>query len=361
MTIPPSGQWPPGPQGPPQYWGPPAPPPKGGGKTKWVLGALGILLVVVVTVVATLFIARDDGRNTPRVSTPPLSNQADNSDIASKDDHGSAGIVIEDPTCTAWGPLNAAFVNASDGGWGQRDPAVPAERWTPEQRDQYAAVAAALRKSADRSLELARQTPHRTMRELYVQFAAYSRAYVDQVAEYMAETDLLVRVAISISTALTAICDSVSSGAAGSRGALVAQAAPPTVVAQVGSPNDSQRFLDSADPVCKDWLSMVDTFSSDTNAWRSIDPNVSAAQFNQDQLAINASVRPIMQSFATQAQMLGRKSGNGVFEDIATLSAQYWRAYASALPTYTPADNYLQVAAGSAAGAVSGACRAAGS
>lgn len=361
MTMPPSAQWPPPPQGPPPYWGSPLPPPKRGGKTKWVLGGLGILVVVVVTVVATLFIARDDGGNTTRASTPASNDPVDNSDIASRDDRGSAGIVVEDPTCTAWDPINAAFVNASDGGWGQRDPAIPAERWTPEQRNQYEAVAAALRRSADRSLELARQTPHRTMRELYLQFAAYSRAYVDQVAEYTAETDLLVRVAISISTGLTAICDSASSGAAGSRGALVAQAAPPTVVAQVGSPDDPHRFLESADPVCKEWLAMVDVFSSDTGAWRSIDPNISATQFNQDQLAINASVRPIMQSFATQAQMLGRKSNNGVFEDIATLSAQYWRAYASALPTYTPADNYLQVAAGSAAGAVSGACRAVGS
>ncbi|WP_255507308.1 hypothetical protein [Mycolicibacterium sp. 018/SC-01/001] len=199
------------------------------------------------------------------------------------------------------------------------------------------------------------------MRELYLQFSAYSRAYVDQLDEYTADTDLLVRVAISVSTALTAICDSVTFGAAGSRGALVAQPAPPAVIAEVESLNDPRPFLAGADPVCKDWLSMVDVFSSNTAAWRSIDPNISAAQFNQEQLATNASVRPIMQSFATEAQMLGRKSKNGVFEDLATLSAQYWRAYASALPTYTPADNYLQIAAGSAAGAVSGACRAAGS
>ncbi|RZT24512.1 hypothetical protein EV589_0222 [Mycobacterium sp. BK558] len=364
MTMPPPGQWPPPPQGPPQgppQWNPQqGPPPKGGNKAKWILGGLALLVVVVVSMVATLLVTRSSsGSTTPTASGPP-STSVDASNIASADDREPAGIITDDPTCSAWGPTNAAFVHASDGGWGQRDPTIPADRWTPDQRSQYEAVGAALNAVADRSVQLARQTPHRPMRELYEQFAAYGRAYAERIQNYTAEADQLARVAVSTSSAVTAICDAITYGSAGARMPLVARAAPPTVVANVDDSTRPQRFLTTAGPVCADWLSAVDRFSTDTEAWRTIDPNIPSAQLDERQRDINAAVMPIMQSFATNTQILGRKSKNPVLEDFATLSAQYRRAYVSALPTYTPADNYLQMAAGSAAGAVSGACRAAG-
>ena len=48
-----------------------------------------------------------------------------------------------------------------------------------------------------------------------------------------------------------------------------------------------------------------------------------------------------MSANADEMERLGRQSGNPTFEDIAVLAAQYQRAYVTALPTYTSADNFL--------------------
>jgi hypothetical protein len=198
------------------------------------------------------------------------------------------------------------------------------------------------------------------VRELYEQFIAYSRKYVERIPNYVEADDLFVRVSISTSTTLSAVCDAITYGSAGARAPLVAEAAPPSTPSAAENPDEAAIFLSSSNPVCPDWLNAVDEFSRDTEAWRSVDPNVPATQLDATQRDIYAAVIPVMGAFATKSQLLGIQSKNPIFSDFATLSAQYRRAYSAALLTYAPADNYLQIAAGSAAGAISGACRAAG-
>ena len=369
MTTPPPGQWPPPPPsapppGPPS-WGPPQPwnqqpPPSGGSRSKWILGALALLVVVVVTVVATLLFTRDGSGEGPPIASSTPSTSVDTPDIASADDRDPVGIILEDPTCQSWTPIAAAFAHASANGWDTRDPAIPATQWTAEQKDQYEAVGAALRDGADRTVDLARKTPHRVMRELYEQFIAYSRAYVEQIPDYTAASDHLARVSIGISTTLNAVCDSITYGAAGARSPLVARAAPPKEFGAAGDPEQAERFLPSPNSVCPEWLSAAKQFSNDTAAWRSIDPNTPASGLDPAQRAINAQVMPVMNTFADDTQRLGRRSDNTVWADLATFSAQYRRAYSSALLTYAPADNDLQIAASNLAGAISEACRAVG-
>jgi hypothetical protein len=48
-----------------------------------------------------------------------------------------------------------------------------------------------------------------------------------------------------------------------------------------------------------------------------------------------------MSSNADALEDMGRRSGNPIFEDFAVLAAQYRRAYAKALPTYTKIDSLL--------------------
>lgn len=362
MSNPPPGQWPappPTPPTPPPWSQQPPGPRRGGNSGKWLLGGLALLVVVVVTVVATLLVTRE-GTSSPEppAASAPSSTTPDVSDVASADDRGPAGIILDDPTCERWAPISAAFGSASDAGWGNRDPAIPKANWTPDQRNQYTAVSAALRDAADRTIALARQTPHRVMREIYEQFIAYSREYLSRLENYTASDDLFVRVSISTSMALDGICGAIKYGAAGSRSPLVPAAAPPSDFAHIDDPENASFFLESTNPVCPQWLAAVDRFTNDTEAWRSTDPNTPATAFSPEQRALNNAVMPVMESFATQAQLLGRESDNPVWSDLATMSAQYRRAYVSALLTYTVADNYLHMAAGSAAGAISGACRA---
>lgn len=374
MTTPPPGQWPP-PRPPSEptkgdprggLWGPQSSDQQqassrsiGGGK--WALGGLAVLVIVVVTVVATILVLKPDSDSSnPPIASTPQSATVDTSDIASANDRSPAGIILDDPTCQSWTPIAAAFGHASSGGWDTRDPAIPATNWTPEQRMQYEAVEVALRDAADRTVELARQTPHRVMREIYEQFIAYSREYVSRIDSYTERADIFARVAVSTSEALSGICGAITYGAAGARAPLVPPAGPPISVASPADPGSAEVFLSEANPVCPEWLKVVNKFLADTEAWRSIDPNTPATELTQEERAINASVMPIMEAFATETQLLGNRSDNAVWADYATLSAQYRRAYVSALSTYTVADDYLQLAAGSVAGAISSACEAVG-
>jgi hypothetical protein len=65
-----------------------------------------------------------------------------------------------------------------------------------------------------------------------------------------------------------------------------------------------------------------------------------------------------MNALADKLQSLGERSGNLTFQDFATLSAQYRRAYVQALPTYIPADNFLSETAISLGSVVKTACGA---
>ncbi|CAN3126399.1 hypothetical protein ACNUDN_00156 [Mycobacterium sp. smrl_JER01] len=378
MTTPPPGQWPP-PQ--PPRSGPP-PEPQGHQSTwhrgqgewgqqhsdrrrpdnvgKWVLGGLAVLVIIVVTTLVTTLVLRGSDTRKDPTAAPLTSASPVKSDVASAKDDGPVTVITQDPTCEAWMSVVAGFAHASDGGWNTRDPKIPATQWTSELRNQYQAVEAAMLEASQRTIDLAKQTPHRVMRILYEQFAAYSRAYIDRLPSYREPDDHLVRVAIGFSTGLNAICDSIAFGVAGARAPLVPGASAPHGIDRDPRPEDAQIFLNSPSSICDQWLSSAKRFTDDTAAWRTVDPNVSSADLNADQRMINAEVAPIMEKFATETQLMGLQSGNGAWADVATLSAQYRRAYVSALLTYVPADNNLQIAAGSLTGAISEACRAAG-
>ena len=367
MTTPPPGPWPPPPPGPgqqPPAWGPQPPweppPQRGGNRGKWILGGIALVVVIGLTVVATLLVTRGgSGSGEPTASAPP-STSADTSDIASADDRGPVGIITEDPTCAAWGPIAAAFAQGQNNGWERRDPALTEGEWTSDQRKQYAAVASVLRDTADRSMALASETPHRVMRELYEQFIAYNRAYAARVETYTPDADHLVRVSISIASSLNAICDAIAYGAAGARSPLIARAAPPIgPLSEINLASPSV-FLDSPNAMCAPWLEAAQRFVAETTDWRAVDPNVPAVDLSPDQRETNARASTLMFSFADETQRLALQTGNAVWQDIATLSAQYRRAYASALMTYAPADNFLQIAASYLAGSVTEACRAVG-
>ncbi|PRC46763.1 hypothetical protein C6A85_88430 [Mycobacterium sp. ITM-2017-0098] len=66
----------------------------------------------------------------------------------------------------------------------------------------------------------------------------------------------------------------------------------------------------------------------------------------------------ILQENAGQIQNLGSVSQNPILSDFASLAAQYQRAYVQSIPSYTPADNYLNSTAAELVVAVSQACLA---
>ncbi|MEO3759570.1 hypothetical protein ABGB19_14945 [Mycobacterium sp. B14F4] len=349
------GHWGPQSQGPwpQQQWQSGPPQKKRGNGWKWALGAVALLAVVGVTVAVTVSVTSGDGNGddpTPSGETYGL---------ASADNKGPVNIITEDPSCAAWIPIQSTLAN-SQGAWAERDPSIPATSWTAEQRAQYEVARDAYSDAADQTVQLVKVTPHRVMRELYEQFIAYARGYIDAIPQYSPEDDYLSGVATASSAALGYICGAISYDAAQARAPLVADAPAPTKLAPLSDPSSPQRLLTRPDPTCSEWDSLLTQFQVDTKAWQALDANIPASDWTPEQRAVIDSVIPVMKTFADDIEELGRQSTNAVMQDFAILAAQYRRAYANALPTYNSADSYLARTANRTTAVIYDACNAVG-
>ena len=356
---PPGGQPGGAPQsGPQPPWGPPpGPPPGRGGKGKWIFGGIALLAVIAVTVVITVLVV---GKGSGGGESPTPTN-GNGSDFASANDKGPVGIITEDPTCDAWGRVAGEYSEKSKAvNWSSRDQSLPASAWTAEQRAMYDTVGQAMADAADQTVNLVKLTPHRVMRELYEQFIAYSHALVNRIPTYAADDRYLAGTTDGMASALSMICSAIDNRSAQPLAPLIPEAAPPTTISPPGDPAQPTRFLTAVDPVCSDWISVVDRFSADTADWRATDPNIAATQWTPDVKALNDAVAPTMTAEADDLERLGRRSDNPTLQDIAVLAAQYQRAFVKALPTYTTADFYLSEAASYSVSSVNAACKAVG-
>ncbi|WP_234817099.1 MULTISPECIES: hypothetical protein [Mycolicibacterium] len=314
------------------------------------------MAIIGVTAAVTLSVAGGGNGDGSPTASPP-SRSAANSDIASANDTGPVGIITEDPSCAAQSPVLITLAEKTNNGWPDRDPTTPATEWTPELRAKYVAFGEAMRGAADQLAPLAKLTPHRVMRELYEQFIAYARAYAESIPTYGPRDDYFVRVANLASDAIGNVCAAISYGSAAARAPLVTALSEPSEVAPVGDPTNPQMFLTESNPICGEWDSALTQFYNETSEWESTDPNVPAAQWTPEQRSLNDGVAPVMRRLANQLQVLGERSANPTLRDFAQLSAQYRRAYAAALPSYTPADHYLVTTALKLGGLVNVACQ----
>jgi hypothetical protein len=371
-SPPPPDQWlPPQPmggpsQGPPfgpSPWGPqqqPGPPNRGGG-LKWVLGAVVLLLVVAVSVGATLLFTRDDtGGDSPTGTASPTSSSGPASDIASANDKGPVQIITEDPTCAPWAPINNTLANRQKNGWTNRDPTVPAVAWSTDIRTIFNEVGIAFDEAADETVPLAKLTPNRVMRELYEQFIAYARAYANSLPTYTEPDNNLANVAVSSSLVLTHICDAANNGSAAARAPLVTQTMQPTAPATAGDPAKPLRFLTSPDPICQEWISAGTQFNNDMTAWAQSDPRIPVDQWSDEQKSLSTAVTPVLTKYADDMQSIAMRSTNPVLQDFAAVSAVYLRAYVQALPTYNPNDRHLYTTAMQSSLIIDAACLGAG-
>nr|WP_090277565.1 hypothetical protein [Mycolicibacterium komanii]CRL72220.1 hypothetical protein CPGR_02748 [Mycolicibacterium komanii] len=356
MSFPPSpGGPPPGNQGPPQgYSGPYGPPPqqpqwpqlwqpgspqkKRGNGWKWVLGGIALLAVIGVTAAVTISVTSDKADD--RDPAP----SGETYGLASANDTGPVNIITEDPTCAAWGPINQTFVDVQKKGWSNRNASIAAPNWTPEERAAYERVAEASRKAADQTVALSKLTPHRVMRELYEQFIAYARAYSEAVPSYTPADNHLAGVTVTTSSVLVYICSAITSGSAEARAPLIDSPSAPTEIAPLSNPNDPQKFMATVDDTCADWDQLLNKFNLDTRPWQAVDTNTPVTEWSPEQRAAAEAVVPVMNELADNVRSLGERSPNPILRDFAVLAAQYRRAFAEALPTYTPSDVYLDLA-----------------
>ncbi len=346
------------PGGQPQWQPQPAPRRRGSG-WKWALGGVALVAVIGVTAAVTLSVAGNgNGNGASAGATQPSGDST--SDIASANDTGPVTVITEDPTCAAQDPiLRTMGDKRRNAGWNERDASKPASEWTPAVRAQFEQAGTAMRAAANQLAPLAKLTPHRVMRELYEQFIVYARAYADSFPTYTAPDENLTLTANSITSVISHICGAIENGSAAARAPLISPNEPPSQVAPVGNPANPQRFLEEPNPVCSDWNAANDQYGRDIAEWDKTDPAIPASQWTPELQALNDSVVPVMDRFATRQQELGERSGNPVLRDFADLLDQYRRAYIAAIPTYVPADNYLAKISSRTAALVGVACRAA--
>jgi hypothetical protein len=326
---------------------------------KWGLVAVSVLAVVAIALVAVVLLGGDPGKDavSGKSTTPSAA-----SGIASADDTGPVTVIHEDPSCAAWASISGNLANTlsllGQGEWNERDQSIPASAWDDKLRKQYLGAGQVMRSAAAQTVGLVKLTPHRVMRELYEQFIAYARAFVERIPNYTAADANLAGTAHSASSALAAICAAASNGAAAARGPLVESQSPPTKTAPPGNPTNPQRFLSAPNPVCREWKAALGKFGADTEDWQNLDPNIPSTFWNPQQKQVNMSVASVMIAYANKLQQLGRRSDNPIFNDFADLSAQYRRAFVLAVPTYDPTDNFLANAANYASTTILGACGA---
>ena len=374
VSTPPPGGWPPGSPPPPSHpygqqgsnpqqpagWqqGPwsqqPGRPPQQGIGLKWLLIAVAVLLVVAISVGFTLIFARGDGSDGRTTSSSAAA-----SEFASAGDKGPVEIITDDPTCTAFVGINNSLGDIQAKGWGgQRDTLGPASDWSAEQRSQVGAVAAAIRRAADQMLPLARQTPHRLVRESYEQFIAYGRAYADSIPNYSPQDNELASNNISASSAIVGICNAITYGSTG-RSIGIETSAPPVNKPSLTNPSDPRPFLAAADAECSSWQEISGQFDSNTAHWQQRDTSVPAAEWTPAQRSLEDATRPLLTTFANDMEAVGRRSQNAIFEDFATASAIYLRAAATTGNDYVSADSWLSYTSFRLSLLVGGACSAA--
>jgi len=320
------------------------------------LGGLAIVVVIALAVVITVLVMRPSGGGGP---TPTPTNG--NSDFASANDTGPVNIIAEDPTCEAWGRVGREYAGKLAAvNWADGDKSIPATAWTPDLRAMYETASTAMTHAAEQTVNLAKQTPHRVMRELYEQFIAYTQMFVDKIPSYVASDENFSVVTDAIGNALNSMCSAISYGSAPPLAPLIADPAPPSKLSPLGDPATPTVLLTSVNSICSEWATEVSQIDDKTKAWRSIDPQIPATEWSPDQKAVNNAVASVMSANSDALEKMGRESGNPTLEDIAVLAAQYQRAFVIALPTYTPADNFLSVATTFLVKAIDWSCKAAG-
>ncbi|QZA20010.1 hypothetical protein K3U93_10510 [Mycobacterium malmoense] len=323
---------------------------------KRALGAVTVVAALAIILAVVLFFNGSDSGNNSSATQGTSSNQEPAPGVASAHDDGPAAVITDDPSCPAWSSINNSLANDGQGLWNDRDRSVPASAWNDKQRVQFMAAAQSMRNAASQTVGLVKLTPHRIMRELYEQFIAYAFAYAMHVPKYTPADDNFAGTANSAASALGAICTAIVDGSAAARGPMVPPAAPPAKVAPVGNPTNPLPFLTSPNPTCAKWKAALDRFAEQTTAWQSINPSIPSILWSAEQKAANFAAAQVMNTFAGNLEELGRGSANLIWQDFANLSAQYRRAFAQAVPTYSPADNHLANAANYLSTTVLGAC-----
>lgn len=114
-----------------------------------------------------------------------------------------------DPVCAEWGPMATDYAS-KQAEWSKGDPAVPASRWSAEERAENMSIIPVLRAQADDMRRLAEQAQDPVLRVLMQSQAAYQNAYAERLPVYEPGDQRLWQAAISFSSAVKSQCTAMA-------------------------------------------------------------------------------------------------------------------------------------------------------
>ena len=132
------------------------------------------------------------------------------------------------------------------------------------------------------------------------------------------------------------------------------------MIAPVGDPANPERFLTAPSGACPKLSALLDKEETELEMWVKTDPNTPASLRSATDNILYEAAAKVLGRDADQQENIARSSENPLMEDFLILSAQYFRAYVAAFPTYVPADNQLYEVAQKSRISVWDACKAVG-
>jgi hypothetical protein len=114
------------------------------------------------------------------------------------------------------------------------------------------------------------------------------------------------------------------------------------------------------DPTCSRWTSIANAIADQQSDWSNRDPSIPASSWTADQRRTFESMGDAMRRAADQTVALAKATPHRVMRELYEQTIAYWRAYADAVPTYSPVDDSLAIVAGSTGSAIGLMCDAIG-
>jgi hypothetical protein len=128
----------------------------------------------------------------------------------------------------------------------------------------------------------------------------------------------------------------------------------------IASANDNgPATIITEDPTCASTTPILTTLADEEKkGWDARDPSIAASAWTPTGRAQYEAVRRAMRSAADQMLPVVKLTPHRVMRELYEQFIAYSRAYAERIPTYTPRDDHLALASGSAANAVGEICSA---
>lgn len=277
-------------------------------------------------------------------------------DIASSHDTGPVTLIVDDPTCGQIREISDSIRPTLES-LDKFDPQIPASQWTDSRRSRYQEALGQLNTAADKYLQIAKQTPSRVMRELYLQSVAYYQAFVTRIDSYVPETHNIALAARYYVETIEYICSAefaTEERKDDQRSVDPGPIAAPSI-AEAAIP---QVLMKEPDPVCPAWIDSMERSELEIQAWRrGFDPSLPAGTWPESQRNLMASAKPVFQQEINKMNTSLKTVSNPTLRDLTALSSLYLSTFIAWSDTYVPQDMWLYNTAISLRNAIATSCQ----